>query len=396
MKKIIFLILFTFINVSCERELITTTDFRFDLSLNLLSGNTEFVSNNIKIKLINSNLGESPNTFKIKYISDSAGTLKFEGSSSIIPMNEYIDVPSGDVIFDYTSLIVGQQNVTFYSMDETGNVKDISTSLIFTAPSFDFNQDFNISATSGNNAIHEVFIENEDVVNDTYELKYELLELNWVQDPANNQNAPVFIVGDTSAGSINLSLNTFNDITSTLTVVGNRKKINVVVGFAGYSQFKIRLTLKNSLNVEKVIVFDHNGSLPPFNIVDFLSKYKRGFAINSNGANNYIVYTFCFNIPVVSGSTLTNFKVMRALSTSNSYSEIYSSSVIPNFNGSQGRFSDGISTFDSPFDLYHKYRILLTYSNGSVYWVDEGTNYNLDNQITFGAGITNFINAACN
>ena len=380
--------------ISCDRELILTNDFNFNFTSNFPNGNTQFASNNLSINLLIENIGESDNNFKIKYISDFDGVLSFS-TGTVIPMNEYIDVSEGFINLYYNSSIVGSQNISFYCIDASGNEKIIPLSVIFNSPEFDFTQNFNYSSTNSNNCIHEVFIENEDVTSDSYFLKYELINMNWIQDPGILENSPIFYSG-LGSSPIVLPENSFVDITSSIVNIPSlgKKRINILFAYSGYSQFQMKLTIKNSFGIEKILIFDHNGVFPFYNHVDFLLKYKRGYSI---GSNNYMTYTFCYNIPSVSGAVLTNFKVLRSLNTENNYIDVYSSSTPPNYNTvtNKGWYVHQYMTYDDPFIVYHKYRIILTYSDGTIHWVDKGINYDLNIQIGFATAITNFINNAC-
>ncbi|NJM79004.1 MAG: hypothetical protein HC854_04070 [Flavobacterium sp.] len=374
-----------------------TNDYNYNFTLELPNGDSQFVSNDLEINLKIENTGQSQNNFKIKYISEFNGKLSFQNTNEEIPFNEYINVPAGIINLNYSSEIIGQQNVTFYCIDDSGNERLIATSFNFLSPSFDLTQTSNYSTTNGNNVLHEMFIENENIVNDNYQLKYEILSMNWIQDPAVTQTSPTLISGNLFGNNtVAIPLNTYIDITNSLTLINNKSKINLFLSYAGYSQFRIKITVKNSYNIEENLIFEHNGVFPQYNTIDFLLRYKRGYSIGSN--NNYVTYTFCYTLPNVSGATLTNFKIVKALNNTNNYISVYSNSTAPNYNQNtlKGTYSDGFIPQASPFVEYYKYRILLTYSNGAIYWVDKGVNYDVDTQIGFGSAITNFINSACN
>ncbi|NJM79005.1 MAG: hypothetical protein HC854_04075 [Flavobacterium sp.] len=377
-----------FLSFSCTRELEFKNDYNFQFEGNLIElNNTASINSDLSIKLKISDLGLSSNAFQINYSSDNSGVMKFESNNEMIPFNTYINVSHNeDIILNYTSDVIGEQILTINCKDLSGTIKTLIFQIEFLEPQFDLYQISNLSSTENNNAIHEVFINNENISNDTYEMKYEILSMNWVQEPATTFTEPTFYVGDNIQSSITtLQSNTYNNINnSIITLPNNEKKIKIKLANAGYSQFQIKITIKNSFGIEKILSFTHNGTLPNFNIVDFISRYKRQTWVPLGGSNlTYIYFSVCINAPSISGASLQSVKILTrsidettftvrhvgGMPNGNSYS--YSKSyVFPN-NGSNS------------FDVI---RTILTYSNGNTYWVDKGVNYDVNAPIYYGSG----------
>ena len=381
--KILILLMFS----SCDRELDLGNDFDYNFEVSLVNPyNYASVYNDIPIRLNINNLGLSSNEFQISYVSSNSGSLSFQSSGILIPNNLYTDVLEGEILLNYNSSLLGEQTLTFNCIDSSGLVKTISIDVEFLEPSFDFTQLVSYSTTSSNNALHEVFIENESYSSDTYQMKYEIINMNWVQEPGTTDIEPTVVVGDAVASSlVNLPTDqSYSNITNTLITLTDKKKINIKVSKGGFSQFQMKLTIKSSYGIEKTLIFDHNGVLPFYNFVDFIVKYKRQSWVPLGGSNlTHIYFSICINPPSVSGAALTSVKILTRANTETNYIVRYVGGLPA---GNSYSYSLPFVHPNTGSDCFQVIRTILTYSNGTIYWVDKGTNYSSISPPFYGPG----------
>lgn len=380
-------VLFCLLCFSCDRELDFGVDYQYSFDANVInSQNSASISSNIPIKIVLNNIGMSSNIFKLKYTSSGFGDLIIQSSNNAVPINEYFDVTEGELLLNFTSTVVGSQVLNFQAIDLAGNVKTVEIELSFNEPDYQFIQDTDFFNSSGNNAIHDVYIDNEDISNDSYELKYEFISLNFTQEPGTTEIAPTVIIGDNNlVPEVTLQTNQlFSDITNSLITVGSKKKIIIRVVKGGYSQFQMKITVKNSFNIEKTLIINHSGFLPEFNYTNFLTKYKKSTWVPLGGSNVLNVYfSVCISAPSVTGATLQSVKILSRNNTEQNYTVRYSGSMPSGNSYSYSKSFTQQSQADNCFDIV---RVLLTYSNGTIYWVDRGTNYDIISPYYYGSG----------
>ncbi|POS00947.1 hypothetical protein Q361_11751, partial [Flavobacterium croceum DSM 17960] len=324
----------------------------FDIYLAQIGSAFPGITYNIKFTVAS---GTTANTFVIK--DNNNATINLTQNYNInLGTTSYKIIPSSIGVIRLNVQVTDSNTITHTTLVEF-NVP-VPTFNLTKDNQFQYNTTPSLGFTIGN----EVALQN------TYEIKYSISNLTYVQDPNLAPNFTRVYASNTTNNGIETDLvsqNVFYPCSASITQGVSDKNFTLYLDGYKYSSFNLTVIVKNQYGYTQTQNITHVGQNYPN--VDFINCFSRHevYSITTDASlnyiftllNNYKKYYINYSLPSISGATVYNVKIYARANSTDPYTLWYDGAVQTDSQGNPTYVklqNDGLNW---------KVKIVLTYSN---------------------------------